>query len=77
MYTILLLENGERVEAVVLATSKYRMRVVIRGSREATELRLLKNQWMSEEGDAVDIESLIVTAETSALGGHRFHTHAA
>ena len=56
-------ENGLRVEAVLVATSDYRMRIVVRGESDATELRLIKEQWMSEEGDAVDIESLITAGE--------------
>jgi len=44
------------------------MRVIVRGAEDARELRLIKDQWMTEEGDAVDIESLIMRGENS---GHR------
>ena len=60
MRMLLLYENGLRVETVLLATSDYRMRVVMRGGTDATELRLIKDQWMTEEGEAVDIESVIL-----------------
>ncbi|HLK50278.1 MAG TPA: hypothetical protein VKT49_19180 [Bryobacteraceae bacterium] len=60
MRMMLLYENGLRVETVVLATSDYRMRVIFRGAKDTTELRLLQDQWMTEEGDAVDIESVLL-----------------
>ena len=73
MRMMLLFENGLRVEAVLLATSDYRMRVVVRGTEDATELRLIKDQWMSEEGEAVDIESIIAAGETFARPAVRGH----
>lgn len=76
MRMMLLFENGLRVETVLLATSDYRMRVVVRGSNDATDLRLIKDQWMSEEGEAVDIESLIIGGEIELFGQNR-HVHAA
>jgi len=61
MTMILIYENGIRVEALLLAAGHNRMRVAIPGCKDATELRLLKDQWMSEEGDAVDIESMLMS----------------
>jgi hypothetical protein len=61
----LLNPTGERTEAVLLATGNYHMRVVIRGSTDTTELRLVKDQWMSEDGVAVDIELLVASADTN------------
>lgn len=57
-------EAGERAEAVLLATGNYHMRVVIRGSKDTTELRLIEDQWISENDKAVYIESLITLAAT-------------
>ena len=76
MRMILLYENGQRAEIVLLATSDYRMRVVFKGSNDATELRLMKDQWISEEGQAVDIESLIIGGEIELFGQSR-DVHAA
>ena len=56
---------GKRTEAVLLATGDNRMRVVVRGFKDATELRFIKERWLSENGVAVDIESLITMAETN------------
>ena len=75
MSMILLYENGLRVDAMLLATGRNRMRVVLRGSKDATELRLFKDQWMSEEGDAVDIESIFMAGES--LGQTSEHVNAA
>jgi hypothetical protein len=49
--------------------------MIVRGSDDATELRFIKDQWMSEEGNAVDIESLIICGESS--GQARAHGNAA
>ena len=71
MPMILLFENGLRVDAMLLATGRNRMRVILRGGRDATELRLFKDQWMSEEGDAVDIESIFLAGVTFGLNQAR------
>lgn len=63
MRMILLFENGLRSEAVLLAASDHKMRVVVRGTADTTELRRIKDQWISEEGDAVDIESIFQTEQ--------------
>lgn len=55
---------GERTEAVLLATGNYHMRVVIKGSKDTTELRRIEDQWVSENGKAVYIESMITFAAT-------------
>ena len=73
MRMMLLFEDGLRVEAVLLATGDYRMRVVVRGANDATELRLIKDQWMSEEGEAVDIESILAAGEAFARPAVRGH----
>ena len=61
----LLNDAGERTEAVLLAAAKYHMRIVVRGSKDATELRLIKDQWKSENDKAVYIESLIMLPATN------------
>ncbi len=71
MRMMLMFENGLRAEAVLLASGDFRMRVVIRGSDDTAEFRLVKDQWMSEEGVAVDIGSVIMTERVFArLAAH-------
>jgi len=75
MRMILLYSSELKAEAILLAASPDRLRMIVRGSDDATELRLIKDQWMTEEGDAVDIESLIICGEGS--GQPRAHSNAA
>lgn len=75
MRMMLLFENGRRSEAVLLAANDYRMRVVVQDTEDATELRLVKDQWVSEEGEVVDIESLILAGQ--AFGQPLARGHAA
>ena len=56
---------GERTDAVLLATGENKIRVVVRGSRDTTELRRIKHLWMSDNGVAVEIESLIALTATN------------
>lgn len=73
MQMMLLFENGRRVEALLLAADADRMRVVVPGLRDALELRLIEDQWMTEEGDAVDIELMMVACESSVRSAHWHH----
>ena len=61
----LLNDAGERTEAVLLATGNYHMRLILRGSKDTTELRLIKDQWVSEDDKAIYIESLITLPTTN------------
>jgi hypothetical protein len=61
----LLNDAGERSEAVLLAAGDYHLRIIFRGSKDTTELRLIKDQWKSENDKAVYIESLIPLAATN------------
>jgi hypothetical protein len=63
MRMILLCENELTTEAILLVAGPDRMRVIVGGAKDATELRLINDQWMTEEGDAVDIDSLIMRSE--------------
>jgi len=63
MRRILLYGNEPRPEAILLVAGLERIRVIVGGAKDATELRLINHQWMTEEGDSVDIESLIMRSE--------------
>ena len=76
METILLYENGLRVEALLLAGDRDRMRAVIRGSGETIELRRIQDQWVTEEGGIVEIDALIADCSPYALE-RRFYYQAA
>ncbi|MBZ5728969.1 MAG: hypothetical protein LAP87_28825 [Acidobacteriia bacterium] len=59
MQMILLYPDGRRVEAVMLAASQGRMRVVVRNQRDAVELFRMGDHWISDRGDAVELEALV------------------
>jgi hypothetical protein len=48
------LRNELTAEAILLVAGLDRMRVIVRGARDATELQLINDQWMTEEGGALD-----------------------
>ena len=64
MHVILSYESGQRTEGILLAVSPGRLRIVIRKLHDTTELHLMDGRWMSEDGDPVEIESLISNGET-------------
>ena len=52
-------QNGDRVDAVLLAASRERMRVAIDSQRDTIELHKVDASWYTEEGTAIEIEALI------------------
>ncbi len=67
MLTILAFENGLRAEAVLLAAGADRLRLILKGSTDTTEVHLVKNRWISDEGNVVDIESIISAGHWAAV----------
>jgi hypothetical protein len=65
MLMTLLNPSGERIDAVLLATGDQKIGIVVRGSNDTAELRRIKDQWMSDNGEVVEIESLISLAATN------------
>jgi hypothetical protein len=55
-------ESGTKVEALLLAASRYRMRVVVAGQRDTIDLNRLGDCWYAESGQAIEIEALIPVA---------------
>lgn len=50
---------GRRMEAVLLASSPNRMRIVVRGQSETVELRRREGQWYSEKGKRVEFDAML------------------
>lgn len=67
MYMILRFATGQRVDAILLRAARERMKAVIRGQEDTLEFALVGNQWISECGSAVEIES-VVTDDPGAMG---------
>ncbi len=59
MLIILRFRNGDSIQALLLAASRCRMRVVIPGSNDALDVQLRKNAWNFEDGRVADVEAMI------------------
>ena len=52
-------ENGKRAEAVILAASRYEMRVVVQGFDNTQAWEKVDGLWRNESGERIEIEALI------------------
>jgi hypothetical protein len=52
-------QSGLRVEAVLLAANRERMRVAIETQRDTIELHRVDECWYTQRGAAIEIEALI------------------
>jgi len=68
MLVTLLYPSGIRVDAIVLAASLDCMRVVVNDCADTIELRWKNKRWMTERGDTVEFESMIVDGRTDMAG---------
>jgi hypothetical protein len=57
-------QSGLRVEAVLLAANRERMRVAIASQRDTIELHKVDACWYTEQGAEIEIEALIPIAGT-------------
>jgi hypothetical protein len=57
-------QNGLRVEAVLLAANRERMRVAVDSQPDAIELYKVDACWFTEDGAEIEIEALIPVAGT-------------
>jgi hypothetical protein len=74
MYLTLLYHTGMRVDAIVLAVGRDRMRVVVNDRTDTIELRLKNKRWMTESGDTVELESMIPN-DRMDMAGLYYHMH--
>jgi hypothetical protein len=57
-------QDGTKVEAVLLAANRDRMRVAIASQRDVIELHRVDACWYTEKGAEIEIEALIAIAGT-------------
>jgi len=69
MYMMFRYASGRRAEAVVLSSSRERMRIVVRNCNDTIELRLVGGRWVPPSGNPIEIESLIADNHTATAGG--------
>ena len=67
MHMIISFRDRRRVEAIVLALSADRMRIILPDCEDAVELRQAQGVWTSEDGEPIEIESMIAGTDMSAL----------
>jgi len=58
MHLTLRYATGLRVDAVVLAANRDGMRIAIPDHADTEELRRIEGEWISEDGDLVELESV-------------------
>jgi hypothetical protein len=75
MHLILLYQNGTRVDAIPLAASRGRVRLVIPNCTDTIEFRLKSKRLISEDGGVAEIEAMISDgrADMAGLGSHFRH----
>jgi hypothetical protein len=59
MSIVLRYATRRRVDAILLAASAERMRVVVRNQNDTLELHRVGSRWFSDRGSAVEIESIV------------------
>jgi hypothetical protein len=57
-----------RVEAVLLAANRERMRLAVASQRDTIELYKAEGCWYTEKGDVIELEALIPFAGTDLAG---------
>ena len=65
MFMTLSYPKGRRVDGVLLAAGRDRMRLAVRGRNETIELRMQEGRWISENGVQVELESIIWSGLTA------------
>jgi hypothetical protein len=61
-------QGGMRVEAVLLAANRERMRLAVTSQRDTIELYKADGCWYTEAGDVIELEALIPFAGTDLAG---------
>ena len=59
MHTVIVFPGGRQVDALLLAASAERLRVVIPGRRDTAEFQLIEGRWTSESGGHVELGAIL------------------
>lgn len=59
MHIILRYPTLQRVEAILLSATTDRLRVVVKNDDDTLELHCINDQWFSDQGAPVEIDSLM------------------
>jgi hypothetical protein len=66
MFAVMVFPNGRQVDALLLSASPERLRVVIPGRKDTTEIRLIEGRWTSENGAHVELGAILSENEADA-----------
>jgi hypothetical protein len=66
MYAVMVFPHGRQVDALLLSASPERLRVVIPGRKDTTEIRLIEGRWTSENGAHVELGAIFAENEADA-----------
>lgn len=66
MYTVIVFPGGRQVDALLLAASAERLRVVMPGRRDTMELQLIEGRWTTESGSEVELGAILAEDSTEA-----------
>jgi hypothetical protein len=64
MSILLLYPTGHIIEGLLLAASRDRMRVAVPDRTDTVEFQLAGSQWLSEEGDLVEMQAILTDGRT-------------
>jgi hypothetical protein len=64
MFIVIVLPDGRQVDALLLSASPVRLRMIIRGRADTTELQLTGGEWTTGSGGRVELGAIL--AENSA-----------
>ena len=60
MHLVLRYPDGRRADALLLRRDEAAMRIVLRGRNETIELRFVRGSWLTEDGERVSIEAILM-----------------
>src|ERR1022692_2400846 len=67
MHTVIVFPGGRQVDALLLAASAERLRVVIPGRRDTAEFQLIEGRWTSESGAHVELGAILAADSADAM----------
>lgn len=67
MYTMIIFPGGRQVDALLLAASADRLRVVMPGRADTAEFRLIEGRWTSERGGCVELGAILTEDSANAI----------
>src|ERR1017187_5322820 len=66
MHTVIVFPGGRQVDALLLAASAERLRVVIPGRGDTAEFQLIEGRWTSESGGHVELGAILAADSAGA-----------